>query len=225
MFKKVFVAVAAAAAIAGTPVVAADLIVDDAVYDPAPIATNWTGFYFGGWIGARSGNINNTECDGTCLDDIDLSGLTGGVTAGYDVQFDDNWVVGAFVTLPLLKPTATAEWAGGDPTWDIDPQWAIAAGVRAGYDMGAFLPYGLVGIAAASVEVTPSMIGFDPDTNTHVGVVLGGGVEYKLDDHLSIDARYMLGLLNSQEYNFGPGSVSSYSEISHNLSIGLNYRF
>lgn len=228
MLKKIAAVLGSLAMMAAAPVSAADLIIDAPaqMYDPAP-ASGWEGFYIGAFAGGRAGTIVNVPgaCTGTCVTNIALNGLYAGLTAGYDFQFDQNWVIGTFVTVPLVRPTTTAAPTTGvlaGFTWQVSPNWAVAAGARVGYDMGNWMPYALAGIGAANVTVTPSF--GTASSATHVGAVLGGGVEYKITDNVSLDGRYMLGLLGSGTYNFG-GGASSYTETSHNLSIGVNYRF
>lgn len=227
MLKRVFGAALLALSLFAAPVVAADLIIDAPaeMYNPAP-ASGWEGFYIGAFAGGRAGNIANTACVGTCANNIALNGLYAGLTAGYDFQFDQNWVIGAFVTVPLFKPTGSATTGG--ITFTVSPNWAVAAGARVGYDMGAWLPYAIAGVGVANVTVTP-VGALTPSSATHVGAVLGAGVEYKITDQISLDGRYMLGLLGSAQYDFcpaGPGNCkSSYNETSHNFSIGVNYRF
>lgn len=211
---------ASGAAVAADPV----MIV---TYDPEIMASDWTGFYAGAWLGGRISTIDNTACVGICADDFGLNGVTGGVTAGYDYQVNDTLVVGAFATLPLIRPTTTAEIVAFNATFDVVPQFALIAGGRVGLAQGNFMPYALAGFGIANVEVTPSFPGTSASSATHIGGVVGAGVEYKVNDSWSIDARYMFGALGEAEYDFcgSAGCRSSYTEVSHNFSIGLNYRF
>jgi outer membrane immunogenic protein len=194
----------------------------------APVVSDWTGFYAGAWIGGRAGTINNTSCTGTCADDFPLNGFTGGLTAGYDYQLNSDVVIGGFVTLPLVRPTTTATIvAFPGSTWTVEPQFALAAGGRVGLVRGNLMPYALLGLGLANVQVTPNGPGQNASTATHVGIVAGVGAEYRLNDNWSIDGRYMLGYAGNASYQFCPQAacISGYDEVSHNFSIGINYRF
>lgn len=135
-------------------------------------------------------------------------------------------VLGGFVTVPLVRPTTFATTPLFAPFgWTVEPQFALVAGGRVGVVRGTILPYALAGFGLANVKVSPTAGA--SSTATHVGGVLGGGVEVKLTDNISVDSRYMLGILGSAQYDFCglPGCQSSYSELSHNFSVGVNYRF
>lgn len=185
-------------------------------------STDWTGFYAGVWGGYHAGMIDNTSCGGTCDDNIPLNGGVVGINAGYDMMYDEDWLIGGFVTLPLTKPTATSSIFSAK----VSPNWATAAGVRIGRPMDNFLPYALVGVAVANVTVSG---GATSSTATHFGGVLGAGLEFEIMDNLSLDTRYTLGLLAPATYNpfcSSPAACySDYNEISHNFSVGLNYKF
>jgi len=188
-----------------------------------PMVSDWTGFYAGAWIGGRAGTIDNTACTGSCADDIPLNGLIGGLTAGYDRQLNSDIVVGGFVTVPLIRPTTSAVNQG--ITFDVAPQFALIAGGRVGLVRGNIMPYALAGLGIANVRVTPVGV-LAASSATHVGFVVGVGAEYKLNDNWSIDGRYMLGYAGNGTYQFcAVGCTSSYSEVSHNFSVGINYRF
>jgi outer membrane immunogenic protein len=104
MYKRLLV-IAAAAALAGTPVFAADLSAAPPMYKAPPMMTapNWTGFYIGGDIGgawshsdsswfalpsAATFGVNSTGGSN------DGSGFLGGVHLGYNYQFAPAWVAG-----------------------------------------------------------------------------------------------------------------------------------
>ena len=208
--------------LAAGPAAAADLIIaDSAMYDTAP-AANWTGFYAGAFVGGHAGTVIEYQCAGICSGDFPLTGLIGGLEAGYDYQFDENWVIGGFVQLPLLKPTGSATIGGGVATFTVQPQWAINAGARVGYAVDAFLPYAFVGVAIVNNSVTSSF--GTTSTATHTGLSAGVGLEATVVDNVSIDGRYTYTTLGQQTYNWG-GGPSQYGENSHNFTVGVKYRF
>lgn len=224
MLNKIAAVLGSLAMLAAVPAAAADLlIVDDAMYDPAP-AANWTGFYAGAFIGGHAGTVIEYQCAGlACAGNFPLTGLIGGLEAGYDYQFDENWVIGGFVQLPLLKPTGSTTIGGGVATFTVQPQWAVNAGARVGYAVDAFLPYAFVGIAIVNNSVLNSFTG-TTSTATHTGLNAGVGLEANLLDNVTIDGRYTYSTLAQQTYNWGFGA-SQYGENSHNFTVGLKYRF
>jgi outer membrane immunogenic protein len=231
--RQMVMAAAAALVFAATPAMAADT--NAVTYDPTISPSDWTGFYAGAWIGGRAGTVTATSCAGgpigvNCASNFGLNGLVGGLTAGYDYQLENDVVVGTFLTLPLVRPTAnvtTPLFAPFGMSWDVTPQFALVAGGRLGMAHDRFLPYVLGGLGLATVSVSSNPPPSTTSTATHIGVVLGGGLETKLTDNISVDARYMLGFLGSAQYAFCafPGCESSYSEVSHNVTVGVNYRF
>lgn len=213
---------------------AADLTAPTAPISPA--LPTWTGFYVGAFAGGRVGDVDATACGGggiigqNCATDISLSGPAGGVTAGYDHQFANGIVLGAFVSVPVVRPTATATTPLFEPfgiSWKIEPQYALFVGARLGYAMGDVMPYVLAGASWARVKVTLQPAPGPSSTADHAGVILGGGAEIRLSPNFSLDGRYVLGLMGDAEYSFCdlPDCRSSYDEVSHNLTLGLNYRF
>ena len=110
----VFGSVALLALTAAGPVAAADMPVRAPVYK-APqamvAAHNWTGFYVGGNVGYGWGDrtvtftpndvvLQNVTCGGTfggtCAPptSFDVNGALGGLQAGYNWQFNQNWLLG-----------------------------------------------------------------------------------------------------------------------------------
>ena len=230
--RQTLLAAAAAVMLATAPAAAGDLAV---TYDPSIEPSDWTGFYAGAWLGGRLSTITATACGGggvigvNCATGFGLNGVTGGFTAGYDYQLDTDVVLGGFVTIPVIRPTTTATtpmFAAFGMEWAVEPQFALAAGGRIGLAQDRFMPYALAGLGMATVTVRPNFP-VPASTATHFGAVLGGGVEAMVTDKISVDARYMLGLMGAAQYDFGCGVAcqSSYTEVSHNFSIGLNYRF
>lgn len=215
---------------------AADPQADPQAAAPHSVAApSWTGFYFGAFIGGRSGDIDATACGGgpigqNCPTNIEMDGLIGGVTGGYDYEFSNGIVVGAFASIPLIPPSATTTtplFAPGGSSWKIDPDYAVYAGGRVGYSFGAVMPYVLAGASWTRISVTPLPQPTRLAQATHTGAFFGGGMEVRVTDGLSIDGRYVLGLTNAAEYDFcgTPGCRSSYEEAAHNFTLGVNFRF
>lgn len=148
-----------------TPVVAAP---------PAPPApSDWSGFYAGGQLGwgwlsgdARAG-------------DLDGDGAIGGVTGGYRRDLG-RLVVGGEVQYDWSD--IALDYGDDDAAGDLEALWRVKG--LAGYDAGQALIYGSVGWARASGEA----LGDDFDGD---GWVVGAGVDYRLNDRLSLGGELM----------------------------------
>jgi outer membrane immunogenic protein len=140
-------------------------------------AHNWTGFYIGAFAGAASGSL--TPSSGT---NSGPSGADVGVTVSYAWQTPSNWVFTPFVAVPLAGQSGTF---GGSIPAHID--WAALAGLRLGYAMDRWQPYGFVaGVVGGGTGGT----GGGAQHNTHSGIAFGVGIEYALTDRWAFGLRY-----------------------------------
>ena len=162
-----------------------------------PSAYSWQGFYLGGHIGGGEANtagiFNGPAPSSSAVPlDFDLSGVLGGVHAGY------NWDFGRFVA------GVEGDWTGMD--WQgIEYAFSSSEAGRATVDSLAsirarlgvtpdaerrVLLYGTVGAAWIDAEVqTASNDGFFDGTNSfdgEVGVVAGGGVEWAASNNVRL---------------------------------------
>lgn len=206
----------------GGSVWAADLPVKAPIYKAPPVAVyNWTGFYLGGNVGwglehldvTNVGTINSTNFPAGYSSSADLDGVLGGVQAGFDWQFNPNWLVGI----------------GGDYDWsgikgDSDNIGAVNSAVvshihrttpwlatltgRVGFVANDWLLYAKGGAAwarAKSDSYTTNAAGATTTTTTgeetRTGWTVGGGVEYRFAPHWSA-------LLEYDYMDFGTETVS-----------------
>jgi opacity protein-like surface antigen len=124
-----------------------------------PILTpvNWTGFYVGGVVGAAAGRTDiGFVGDGGTKPWV-LGGL-GGIEAGYNYQFSNNWVLGVEgdVVATNLRGARTAGAADGLPPPGFSPafytaqdrtNWMATVTGRLGYSYERTLWYGKGGVA------------------------------------------------------------------------------
>lgn len=192
MFRKIAFAAAATSALAA-PALAGSMT--PAPADPAPMAPvpvpvamggDWTGGY--GGLSLGYGNVDG----GT----LDSDGTLYGVHAGYDYDF------GQFVMGGEL------EYQGADietPGLTVDDITRVK--LRAGYDAGPALLYGVVGGARANTN-----LGADN------GYVAGLGAEYKVTNNVSVGGEYLYHGFN--DFN------STGTDLDVNtVSARVNYRF
>ncbi len=137
--------------------------------EPEPIQAAPVAVPLGGdWTGAYAGlSFGNLDVDGGGFDD---NGPAYGVFGGYDYDF------GQFVLGGEL------EWQSMDDLdlGGIDIDNVTRLKVRAGYDAGPALIYGVLGAARADTSIG------DAD-----GAVAGLGMDYKVTDRFTVGAEYL----------------------------------
>lgn len=166
---------------------------------PAPVSTSpdWTGFYVGGQLGYA--NI-----DSDLLGDLDGDGFIGGLTAGYDYDMNNNWVIGGGFDYDW----ADINFGPGGPTEStIESIWR--AKVRAGYKIGNGLLYGTTGYANA-------------DTNNrgdNDGYFIGAGYEHMVSQNFTVGGEVLHHLFD----DFSGGPVSDMDATT--AQVRGTYRF
>ena len=162
-------AVAALLVTAGSAAFAGNVVpapADPYVAAPAPVVAvdDWTGFYFGGTLGWAMGETVGVD---------DFDGLLYGGFAGYNYQFDNDFVLGAEVA----ASTGELEYDGGgvfDPTY-------IDLKARAGYAMDRALVYVSGGYTFANFT----------GGNEGAGFNVGAGVDFLVFDNVFVGAEYI----------------------------------
>jgi outer membrane immunogenic protein len=147
-----------AAAVSGAN--AADVYSRGGSIKDAPVdylpAITWTGFYFGANLGAAFGD------DSAFLGDD--SEFVGGVHVGYNWQKNGNLVLGL----------------EGDVDFADDVDYLATIRGRVGFAADRTLFYGTGGVAFLSADDTSG------DSDTLTGYVVGGGIEHKIRDNVSL---------------------------------------
>jgi outer membrane immunogenic protein len=169
----------------------------------AQSAYSWSGFYIGtqgGWGWADQDLEDAAGLDGT----VELNGAFFGPLAGFQKQWDNNFVLGAEIE---------ANWS------DIDGQDSLpgavgrtfgaveifgSIGLKAGYAWNRFLVYGSGGLAGAETE---SLQRNGPlsssDHAVSFGWMGGVGVDYALTDQIILGLQYRHYDLGEADYDMG----------------------
>ncbi|MFT3730082.1 MAG: outer membrane beta-barrel protein [Hyphomicrobium sp.] len=230
---------------------------DEIVDPPPPVASSWTGAYLGigsGYSVANNqatlqdrspqpGSLFNVVIDGIGSDGGFISG-----TVGYDYQFAPRYVVGAFFDGDFsnlshrnsLNLTDGVNSIGGGTTSEFDN--ILMVGARLGYLITPdTLLFGSVGYANAGMD--PTNANFDLgggnsgieliDGRRFDGFFVGGGIETKIWDSLSLKAEYRYVDLGSENMTLLPNDLPEINQIistkfDPNIQMGrisLNYRF
>ena len=166
-------------------------------------AFDWTGFYLGAHTGYGDadyeGGFRLDDSDTLAFaEDLDLEGILAGAHLGYNHHVTQNIVVGVegdltFMfwhdSLPAVDPPAGNE----SEAINGDVDMLASVRVRLGYAAGNFLPYVTAGIAYAVAEYGQKRFASPPFSDsvtfTDVGYAIGGGLEYRHNEDISVRAQ------------------------------------
>ncbi len=204
--KKAIYAAAAAAVMASSAALAADLG-RGPYYAPAPVPSagfSWAGAYAGANIGYEWGGVTNNPTQ--------PAGIAGGLQGGY------NWQSGQFV----FGAETDIQITGADDTfapWKFSNPWFGTLRGRGGFALNNILFYGTVGLAYGDVRADTAGL---TETHTHIGYAAGAGVEVALNPVWTARAEYLYIDLDRRLYNL-TGVQNGYW--ANMIRFGLNYRF
>ena len=200
-------------------------------------AADWTQFYVGGGIGfdAGTGRSDVAPIGGPVL--LAFDGLRGAdlgltATAGFDVQVSPMFVLGMFADYDWSRQSTTiavsapaALFSLTTPT--LDSGWTVGgrAGILVAPDV---LLYGLGGLTEMRLNnwslTVPGFILPEPAQMLH-GSTVGGGIEYRLAENLSLRGEYRyvsLGSATTVDPLIGATLTTSASE--HVARVMATYR-
>ncbi|MGE0240116.1 MAG: outer membrane protein [Parvibaculaceae bacterium] len=188
---------------------------------PEPVADVWSGFYVGAYAGYTWLDIGGTyEGDDTDDDGPVDGGLYGG-QIGYNYQLD-GWVLGleADIAYSDAKGELVTDDGEEAPT---DMDWLATVRARAGITFGEddrALLFATGGLAIAEFD---SDFEGQSDGATHLGGVVGGGLEYLLTESVSLKAEYNYVFFEEKDYDDNEGEKIDYD--GHIAKIGVNFHF
>ena len=183
-----------------------------------PAVYDWSGAYGGVVVGGGFVDNEYTPIPGN---DPELAGdgVVGGGVIGYNYQMG-SLVIG-------LEADAMA--ANIDPTNSIDgveQDVSFLATIRArfGWAMDNTLFYGTGGVAWARSKIT--LTGFnESQRKTHIGYVVGGGMEHAFSEHFTGRLEYLYGHFKDKNYVYTPGTVVAGIDDLHIIRAGLVWKF
>jgi len=202
---------------------------------PAPLAFSWTGFSAGVHLGADWGRASFQDPNGLIappggtINDLEHTGVLGGIQLGYDYQFAPHWVVGVggdFSWTNLEGQVIDPFFGGKSPVPFSSPMpitaktdWIASATARFGYAFDRFLVYAKGGVAwSHNTYGVQNHVGWGAPvgnicfgggtlipcnptgTNTRAGVAVGVGGEWAFADHWAAGFEY-------DHYDFGRTNV------------------
>ena len=235
----------AAVALAGAQGALAGGFVAPAVeVDPVAVAPSvsgeWAGGYVGGSIGYSFGGDDEIGFDAlgtggpreTALGSVDVSGVTGGVHAGYRWQ-RGQWVFGPELAYEggSVDDTATVTFGGATVDVESKVNSLLSLALKTGYAVSPqTLVYGSIGAVRGDFDYTVRD-GDDSETEGYkkTGLAAGLGVEQMISPSLSVFAEYQYRRFGSSDLEFDVGGASSAVTVatpSHsNIKLGVNFRF
>ena len=191
---------------------AADLPVRTAAPPPvfAAAPPTWNGFYFGGHLGYGWGSFDVDDGRPRKVP-LDNSGIVVGVHAGYNYQ------VGMLV-FGLEGDLSAAPWKkttsnGLGPVYEFRTRWMGSFRGRVGVAFDNFLIYGTAGVGAVDSTASASLNGRSQGSIDFykIGVVAGGGVEYKLTQNIVVGVEGLYFFVNGNNRNGGKNFGTSIS--------------
>jgi outer membrane immunogenic protein len=199
-------------------------------------AHDWTGFYAGLSVGAGLSQdvfSGPTDPNNGASSDIAYARVTGSLQAGYNWQFDPNWVAGLEGDIGYLgNKRAYIFLNDGAPTASgFRTNWYGTARGRLGYNTGQALLYVTGGAAFVNVKNNfddTFFQRFASRTETAGGWTVGGGIEAALAQRWTAKAEYLYIDAGSQDVSnpditrLGAGH---FENRFHIFRYGLNYKF
>jgi outer membrane immunogenic protein len=183
------------------------------------------------------------------------SGIVGGIHAGYDWQMGQI-VFGGLVDIIATDIDDRQSGFSGTPAFyhiDRDLDWLATARARIGYAFtDSMLAYATGGVAFGNVNYqfvsnTPAIVAVsNGGSEIEVGYTVGGGVEAKMTERISIGLEYLYTNLGSNDFNvnlsgaagtpagnaFGTGGADSTNARGsdrsfdfHTVQLKMSYRF
>ena len=192
-------------------------------------AADWTGFSIGGAGGIAFGNAHS-DISGRIAT---FSGF-GAIYAEYNLPLADRLVLGLATGISPAPglfgngsrpcPAALCQGLSAVSEFHTQVSWFADVRFRVGYAIGQFLPYMTAGFGFGEgrASATTSVLGIPVServVNSNLrGGVFGGGLQYALTGHLSVDALYLRVQASANRVpNAGIGANA--------LRVGLDYRF
>lgn len=209
---------------------------------------DWSGFYAGFNLGYGWGEETPVEItafpdgDGATFGTLMPEGWLGGAQAGFNRQFG-NLVVGVEGDLQLSDFHAETSGSVGGVTADTlsDVDWYGSLRPRIGFATGPALIYATGGLAFGGLTGTIDAIGPAGETGTLTtsediawGYSLGGGVEYMLNERMSVRSEYQFTHLSADAtgdvydsggFDTGVDASSTLNADIHTVKVGLNFHF
>lgn len=192
---------------------------------------DWTGFYIGAHAGYGLGTSSAVLVDpvlATTAANSTVSGMIGGVQAGYNVQMPSGLLLGveADLTFPNYFTSNSIVGSLATPRSSVVEQWDYVGTVRGrvGYAANHWLFYATGGLAYAGERFvnTPAIGDTEKHINVRLGWAAGAGVEYAFAPHWSVRLEYLYNRFEKADIRLASGTQYSSTLDFQSLRVGLN---
>jgi len=204
------------------------------VYKAPPAPTwSWTGFYAGAYAGVGVNQSHGFDPTGNFTGDIEYlgTGFTGGLTGGYNWQFDPHWVVGLEGDIGYLGLDHESQQYN-ESTLRVNSKtsWIGTLRGRVGYSNGPTLTYITGGPAWVHVNDTlnTSANGSLESAKTRLGYAVGSGIETRLGGNWTFKSESLFVDVGAGDTLALPGNFYVAETDKHRYSVqrfGVNYLF
>jgi outer membrane immunogenic protein len=228
--KKLVATGIAAVALCATPVFAADMPLKAVKAPPAP-RWSWTGFYLGAYAGIGLNRSRASDPIGGIPGEIEFlgTGFTGGLTGGYNWQFDPHWVAGIEGDFGWLGLSHEAADYFQPITTNSKTSWLGTLRGRVGYtSSGATLAYVTAGAAWVHFDDTVAATNFAESAKTKIGYAVGSGIETRLGGNWTFKSESLYVDVGSGDLLFLTGGPPRLETDKHRYLVqrfGVNYLF
>lgn len=190
---------------------------------------DWTGLYIGAHAGFGRGTSTAALSDpATVTTSSALSGMVGGLQAGYNFQLPSGIVLGAEadITFPNYLTSNAIVGFLTTPRSEVFEQLDYAGSLRGrvGYAGGHWLVYATGGLAWAGERFinTPAVGSEEKIINVRLGWAAGAGVEYAFAPHWSVKLEYLYSRFDNADIRF-PSTTQYASTLDfQSVRVGLN---
>ena len=206
-----------------------------------PVKTfSFTGLYIGGQAGYRWGKEQIVNHNPSYRQDV--KGGAGGVFAGFNTNLDNGALFGIETDMMWNKlkgkhsfRTDKNTTTNGDHAQDyvgLVEKWSGATRLRAGYAQDHVLPYISGGVAYTKLEVDNRDSGVNPviDGSTFkdkalIGWTVGAGVDYAATDNILVRLEYRYSDFGKKKYQDKDGNDFNLKYNTHDVRVGVAYKF
>lgn len=189
------------------------LAADDMNSVPGQTTVDWSGGYVG--VDGGYGTVKGKDSFGGSAS---LNGFLGGVHVGYNMIVDQ-YLIGAEVDGVVMNAKSTSVLNITTST-----KWIGSARVRAGVTADRVLFYATAGVSLGGLELFNPARGGVTNKNTHVGWVLGAGLEAFLTDNISARIEYQHHDFGKRTYNLGAANFQVNGDADL-VKVGLSFHF
>ncbi|MFH1698996.1 MAG: hypothetical protein ABIE07_00280 [Candidatus Zixiibacteriota bacterium] len=201
---------------------------------------NWTGWYAGAFGGYISGKLNsNDPLHEESTGDYDDDSPMAGISIGYHRQYENDWVAGVEVMLPLYIQKGTAvdkQYFPDTVTYEADYRYGLLVAAKGGRSYGKALPYAFGAVGFTNVDGKTFNVdleenyspGFEQSAAAaHFIWQLGAGIDYQASEVVFMGAR-VAAFIGARADHTMPWNEPGPNEFGYNsvlVQINGGYRF